>query len=44
MGWTPAFTDYKQLLEQLKSQDEMTVYQAVMNLQQSLSVAQENTL
>lgn len=37
-------TDYKQILEQLKSGDEMTIYQAVLNLSNSLHMAQENTL
>lgn len=32
-GWSPAFADYKQILEQLKSTDEMMVYEAVINLQ-----------
>jgi hypothetical protein len=32
------------ILEQLKSQDEMIIYEAVMNLQQQLSIAQDNTL
>ena len=31
-GWQPAFTDFKALLEQLKSKDEMVVYEAVTNL------------
>jgi hypothetical protein len=43
-GWSPAFQDYKQLLEQLKSPEEMIVYEAVTNLQNQLSIAQENTL
>lgn len=43
-GWSPAFQDYKQILELLKSQDEMLIYEAVMTLQSQLSVAQENTL
>lgn len=37
-------SDYKVILEQLKSQDEMIIYEAVMNLQQQLSIAQDNTL
>ena len=43
-GWSPAFADYKQILEQLKSEDEMMVYEAVTTLSNQLSVAQENTL
>lgn len=30
--WTPAFVDYKVILEQLKSEDEMVVYEACVNL------------
>lgn len=44
MGWAPAFQDYKMILEQLKSGDEMVIYEAVINLQNQLSIAQENTL
>ncbi len=33
LGWAPAFADYKVILEQLKSEDEMIVYEAVMTLQ-----------
>mmetsp|Transcript_39169 Transcript_39169/g.37533 ORF Transcript_39169/g.37533 Transcript_39169/m.37533 type:complete len:101 (+) Transcript_39169:25-327(+) len=36
--------DYKQILDQLKHEDEMVVYEAVLNLQGQLAVAQENTL
>ena len=43
-GWSPQVSDYKVILEQLKSQDEMIIYEAVMNLQQQLSIAQDNTL
>ena len=32
LGWSPAFQDYKLILEQLKSQDEMSIYTAVMSL------------
>lgn len=32
------------ILEQLKSKEEMIVYEAVMSLQNQLSIAQENTL
>ena len=38
-GWSPAFQDYKMILEQLKSEDEMMVYEAVINLQNQLSIA-----
>ena len=44
LGWSPAFADFKQILEQLKSDDEMMIYEAVTNLSNQLSVAQENTL
>ena len=44
MGWAPAFADYKIILEQLRSKDEMCIYEAVVNLSNQLSVAQENTL
>lgn len=43
-GWSPAFADYKQILEQLKSEDEMLIYEAMINLSNQLSMAQENTL
>jgi hypothetical protein len=32
LGWAPAFVDYKVILEQLKQEDEMVVYEAVVNL------------
>ena len=32
LAWAPAFADYKVILEQLKSQDEMSIYEAVVNL------------
>lgn len=44
MGWSPAFADYKVILEQLKGKDEMMIYTAVETLSNQLSVAQENTL
>lgn len=28
-GWQQAFTDYKQILEMLKSKDEMLIYEGV---------------
>jgi hypothetical protein len=31
-GWSPAFADYKQILEALKSEEEMIVYEGVTNL------------
>ena len=40
----PGTADYKIILEQLKCEDEMIVYEAVTNLSSLLSVAQENTL
>lgn len=36
--------DFKVMLENLKSPDEMIVYESVINLQNALSIAQENTL
>lgn len=32
LGWAPVFADYKLILEQLKSNDEMSIYEAVVNL------------
>lgn len=43
-GWSPAFTDYKQILEQLKTGDDMLIYEGMINLSNQLSMAQENTL
>lgn len=43
-GWAPAFADYKQILEQLKTGDEMLIYEGMVNLASQLSMAQENTL
>lgn len=31
-GWAPAFTDYKQILEQLKTGDDMLIYEGMINL------------
>jgi hypothetical protein len=44
LGWAPAFCDYKKIMAELKSEDEMNVYQGIMELQTQLSMAQENTL
>jgi hypothetical protein len=38
-GWGSAVQDYKQLLESLKSPDDMIVFEAVMALQNQLSIA-----
>ncbi len=38
-GWATVFADYKGILEQLKSNDEMLIYQAVINLSNALSMA-----
>jgi hypothetical protein len=43
-SWAPLFQDNKLILEQLKSPDEMVVFEAVSNLQNQLSMAQDNTL
>ena len=32
LGWSPAFADFKLILEQLRSDDEMLIYEAVVNL------------
>lgn len=38
------FREYQQILEQLKIPDEMLQYEAVMNLRNQLSIADENSL
>ena len=43
-SWAPLFQDNRLILEQLKSPDEMVVFEAVSNLQNQLSIAQDNTL
>lgn len=43
-GWGPAFTDYKQILEMLKSGDDMLIFEGMQSLNTQLQIAQDNTL
>ena len=42
--WAPQQSDYNTLLEQIKSDDIMFIYEGVSQLRNQLSVAQESTL
>ena len=44
LGWAPSFCDYKHILNELKSEDEMRIYGALSELNQQLAMAQENTI